>query len=86
MPCSTRRSNIGFLSQVGIFFWAAAVAICFYTVLLVPAQEWQKEVRYFLVSSGLVTLMPMLGLDGEDEMEYPGGILPARMGMLSELG
>lgn len=52
---------VGFLSQAGIFFWAGAITMCFYTAWLVPAQGMKKEVRYFLVSSGLLTLM--LGLD-----------------------
>lgn len=52
---------VGFLSQAGIFFWAAAAALCFFTALLIARDDLQKEERYFLVSSGLLTLM--LGLD-----------------------
>lgn len=52
---------VGFLSQVGIFFWAAAMTMCFYTAMLVPPNELRAECRYFLVASGLLTFT--LGLD-----------------------
>ena len=51
----------GFLSQLGIFIWAAMIAICFLTarVLLLNASHY--SLRRFFTYSGLFVLM--LGLD-----------------------
>lgn len=51
----------GFLSQIGIFFWAAAAAVCLFSVKVLPRQPDALEIKRFLVVSGLLTLV--LGLD-----------------------
>lgn len=51
---------IGFLSQVGIFFWAASVAICFFAASVIAGEE-RAPLRSFFSKAGLLSLM--LGLD-----------------------
>ncbi|WP_246264627.1 hypothetical protein [Aromatoleum toluvorans] len=45
----------GFLSQLGIFVWAGAAAICFFCAWLLPARPEAQEARRFLLVSGLLT-------------------------------
>lgn len=47
----------GIQSQIGIFFWAATAAICFYSSRLIDSSVHKK----FLIFSGCITLF--LGLD-----------------------
>lgn len=51
----------GFLSQTGIFFWSATATLCFFSVALLWGFTEQRELRLFLLVSGLLTLL--LGLD-----------------------
>jgi len=51
----------GFLSQTGIFFWSATATLCFFSVTLLSDCMEQRELRLFLLVSGLLTLL--LGLD-----------------------
>lgn len=55
------RLYIGFLSQVGIFFWASAAAVCLYSGALLAAQPRRAATRHFLYSAGLLSIL--LGLD-----------------------
>jgi hypothetical protein len=52
---------IGFLSQVGIFFWASAAAVCLYSGALLAAGPSNTVTRGFLYSAGLLSML--LGLD-----------------------
>lgn len=52
---------VGFLSQVGIFLWAAAAAICFFSAKVLPQRSDCFRIKRFLVISGALTLL--LGLD-----------------------
>lgn len=49
----------GFLSQLGIFFWAATTAICFFTAMLL-AEPQVKEFKSFFICSGLLVLIMAL--------------------------
>src|SRR5690606_13806023 len=52
---------VGFLSQVGIFIWAATAMICLYSSqLLPPAPPYVETRRYFFMAGCLLLL---LGLD-----------------------
>lgn len=51
----------GFFSQLGIFFWAATAAICFFSARISPKHQENLTFRRFLFYSGLLTLF--LGLD-----------------------
>lgn len=52
----------GFLSQIGIFFWSASVAICMFSAKVLPRRHPDSlKIRRFLFISGLLTLV--LGLD-----------------------
>lgn len=51
----------GMLSQVGLFFWSATTAICFFSTTLLPQKISLCRFRYFLMASGFMTLS--LGLD-----------------------
>jgi hypothetical protein len=53
--------HIGYLSQAGIFFWAAAAAACFFAARLLREGAPPSEMRRFLRVAGSLTLM--LGLD-----------------------
>lgn len=52
---------IGFLSQVGIFFWAASAAVCLFGISALARCQDSLETRRFLILSGVLTLL--LGLD-----------------------
>ncbi|WP_407279229.1 hypothetical protein U5817_24915 [Aromatoleum evansii] len=47
----------GFLSQLGIFVWAGAAAICFFCARLLAARSDAQEERRFLFVSGLLTVV-----------------------------
>lgn len=51
----------GFLSQVGIFFWSATVAICYFGVTVLRSRPDLQKLRAFLFCSAL--LSTMLGID-----------------------
>jgi len=48
---------IGFLSQVGIFFWAASAAICMFSAYVIPRSSDTTQLKNFLIASGLLTLV-----------------------------
>jgi hypothetical protein len=50
---------LGFFSYMGILFWCAAAAICFFTRLLLPATVANHRIKLFLLYSGLVTSLLM---------------------------
>lgn len=47
----------GFLSQLGIFFWAGAAAICLFSAQLLAALPDTREARRFCLASGLLTVV-----------------------------
>jgi hypothetical protein len=51
----------GFLSQVGIFFWAASVTLCFFNASLLWNQSHLHRLKRFFLNAGLLSLL--LGLD-----------------------
>ena len=53
--------HVGFLSQLGIFFWASASAICFFTAYSISTKPNVGTVKPFFLSSGLLSLL--LGID-----------------------
>jgi hypothetical protein len=54
-------SYTGFISQSGIFFWAASAAICLFCANVLPKNLINVEARQFLCLSGMLSLL--LGLD-----------------------
>jgi preprotein translocase subunit SecG len=63
----------GFLSQIGIFFWAASAAVCLFCANILAKPTDDLEMRRFLFSSGLLTLV--LGLD--DVFLLHEGVFPS---------
>ncbi|SDR86598.1 hypothetical protein SAMN05216421_0473 [Halopseudomonas xinjiangensis] len=55
------RIYIGFLSQVGIFFWSTTATLCLFVALVIPGRAQTRRIRGFFVAAGALTLM--LGLD-----------------------
>lgn len=51
----------GFLSQIGIFFWAASAAVCMFSAKVLSRHLESLKIKHFLFVSGLLTLV--LGLD-----------------------
>jgi hypothetical protein len=51
----------GFLSQVGLFFWSAAAAVCLFCATALSRRPDKLALKRFLVVSGLLTLV--LALD-----------------------
>jgi hypothetical protein len=51
----------GYLSQLGIFFWSAAAAICLHSAVVINRGPASREFRSFLLFSGLLTLV--FGID-----------------------
>ena len=51
----------GILSQIGIFFWSAAVAICMFSAKIISEHSDSSKFKRFLFVSGLLTML--LGLD-----------------------
>ncbi|MBE9009093.1 hypothetical protein IQ250_02605 [Pseudanabaenaceae cyanobacterium LEGE 13415] len=74
-PVSVGRLPVhtGFLSQVGLFFWAASASLCFFNVSLLWDQPHLHRLKRFLLNSGLLTLL--LGLD--DAFLWHEAVLPA---------
>lgn len=55
-------AHAGFISQIGLFCWAASATVCFFSAAVLPIQGMNyRKVRQFLIASGLLTLV--LGLD-----------------------
>ncbi len=52
---------IGFLSQIGIFFWAAAASICLFSAQVAFFKSTDSETPKFFLYSGLLSLL--LGFD-----------------------
>jgi hypothetical protein len=52
---------IGFLSQIGIFFWAASAAVCLFGAQTLSGNQNKREFKHFLFVSGLFSLF--LGFD-----------------------
>ncbi|MDL1892511.1 hypothetical protein FBQ87_06425 [Sphingobacteriales bacterium CHB3] len=50
------QAYIGFFSQLGIFFWAGAAAVCFLAAAILTQHAESSETRKFLIVSGLMTL------------------------------
>lgn len=48
---------LGFQSQIGVFFWSAAVTVCFYSAHMI----FDAERKIFFISFGLLSVL--LGLD-----------------------
>ncbi len=51
----------GFLSQIGIFFWAASAAVCFFGAFVLEKSSNTVKLKNFLLVSGAMSLF--LGLD-----------------------
>lgn len=47
----------GFLSQLGIFMWAGAAAVCFFAARLLSVLPDSREARRFCLASGLLTVV-----------------------------
>jgi hypothetical protein len=62
-PISIARAplHIGFLSQIGIFFWSASATVCLFSAQALPRCQDNLKIKRFLVVSGILTLV--LGLD-----------------------
>lgn len=52
---------IGFLSQTGIFFWAASAAVCLFTAHVLARRPDVAPARNFFFAAGLLSLL--LGID-----------------------
>jgi hypothetical protein len=59
-PAALTDSNPfnGVLSSIGVLFWAATVAICCFSALILGQQ--QRQMALFLLSAGLITSVLML--------------------------
>ena len=75
------RPYIGFLSNVGIFFWSATATVCFFGALLMAKQRNSLELERFLLASGLFTLF--LGFD--DTFLLHEDLLPNHLGIWEPL-
>ncbi|MEM8641161.1 MAG: hypothetical protein AAGG51_20450 [Cyanobacteria bacterium P01_G01_bin.54] len=78
---------IGFLSQIGIFFWSAAIAICIYTAKLISRRPNTRIIRRFFFASGLLTLL--LSLDDAfmlHESFFPSVGIPEKLVFVSYAG
>ncbi len=52
---------IGFLSQIGIFFWAGASVVCLFTTYILANSSGNLQLEQFFFESGLLSLL--LGFD-----------------------
>lgn len=71
----------GFISQLGIFFWAGAAAICFLASAALTRISVYQEIRRFLLASGALTLF--LGLD--DIFLFHEEVFPGYLGIPESL-
>lgn len=62
----------GVISQIGIFFWAAAATVCFFTWYLLKRFAIQSEKRPFLLFAGLLSLI----LGADDVFQMHEGFFP----------
>ena len=51
----------GFISQIGVVFWVAATAICFFSSIILSKSPTVGNIKGFLVSSGILSML--LGFD-----------------------
>jgi hypothetical protein len=75
------RPYIGFLSNIGIFFWSATATVCFFGAALMTRQRDSLMLKRFLRASGLLTLF--LGLD--DAFLLHEDLLPQHVGIWEPL-
>ena len=75
------RPYIGFLSNIGIFFWSATSTVCFFGAALMAKQRNSLALKRFLRASGLLTLF--LGLD--DAFLLHEDLLPHHVGIWEPL-
>lgn len=47
----------GLMSQMGLFFWAAAIAVCILTLFVTPKTRETRPARLFLLASTLLTFL-----------------------------
>ncbi|MBN2350700.1 MAG: hypothetical protein JXJ22_17820 [Bacteroidales bacterium] len=76
----------GFLSQVGLFLWAATAAITLFYAYILSKQATARKLRIFLGFSGAITLM--LGFDDAfllHEEFFPGMGIPEKLVIFSYL-
>ena len=61
-PASLTHSSVytGFLSTIGLLFWAAAAAICILGAALITSSGLHSRVARFLQASGVLTLLLLL--------------------------
>jgi len=71
------RPYIGFLSNIGIFFWSATATVCFFGAAFMTKRRDSLMVMRFLRASGLLTLF--LGLD--DAFLLHEDLLPGHVGI-----
>lgn len=70
----------GFISQIGIFFWAAAAAICLFTYYILAKQSTKSEFPPLLLFAGLFTFV--LALDDVFQMHeavFPSIGIPEKL-------
>lgn len=67
----------GFISQLGIFCWAASAAVCLFSAKVISKDQNNIEIRLFFIFSGLLTLF--LGLD--DAFLFHEEIFPFHFGI-----
>ena len=75
------RPYIGFLSNIGIFFWSATATVCFFGAAYMAKRQDSLMVMRFLRASGLLTLY--LGLD--DTFLLHEDLLPGHLGIWEPL-
>jgi len=79
-------SYIGFLSQIGIFFWAASAAVCFFAASVVSGEP-SVRMKSFFFASGLLSLF--LGLDDVFQLHdefFPSIGVPEKITYASYVG
>ena len=72
---------MGFLSQVGLLFWSAAVATCFFSFAVIPKYRNSIKIRSFLLATALLTML--FGLD--DAFLLHETVLPYHMGIPEDI-
>jgi hypothetical protein len=68
---------IGFLSNIGMLFWAATVAICFFVATFVARSAAASAARRFLYASGLLTLLLLF----DDLFQLHERVFPLSLGV-----
>ena len=68
---------IGFLSQIGIFFWSASAAVCMFSAMVISKRPDSLKIKGFFFASGLLTLVLVL----DDAFLLHESVFPYHLGI-----